>query len=188
MYDVFNSGAKRLDTGLNEGEAPINWNVSETDIPVEFDRFVDAMNENGVSVNYANHFWDKVGHNNGEELTTPRFKTDDQVQDFLEYMRLFVGHFKGRIQYYTIWTEPDACPSIKCIEALDYLELSRQTIAVIHEEDPQAKAVTAPVVLYFGRDLLDTLVGSDVIQLFDVISTHPMYDAAPDIEFHGNYY
>ena len=59
---------------------------------------------------------------------------------------------------------------------------------VIREEDPQAKVVLAPVVLYFGRDWLFTLLDSDVIQLFDVIDWHPFYDAAPDLELFGIYY
>ena len=190
VHDVFNLGAKRLDTSFTEGEPPINWSFSENEIPVEYDRFIDAMNENGVAVNYLIHYWDKIGHAAGEELPHPRFKTNEEVQKYLDYVRFIVGHFKGRVQYYTIWSEPDNCGegSLKCIEPLDYIELARQTIPVIREEDPQAKVVTGPVVLYFGRDHLFTLLRSDVIQLFDVISTHPMYDAAPDIEFYGNYY
>ncbi len=187
VHDVFDLGAKRLDTSVNEGEPPIDWSFPEYEIPVEYDRFIDAMNENGVAVNYLIHYWDKIGHAAGEELPDPRFTTDEEVQKFLDYVRFIVGHFRGRIQYYTIWSEPENCGlgSLKCIEPLDYIELARQTIPVIREEDPQAKVVTGPVVLYFGRDHLFTLLRSDVIQLFDVISTHPMYDAAPDQEFIG---
>jgi hypothetical protein len=48
--------------------------------------------------------------------------------------------------------------------------------------------VLAPNVLFFARDYLFTVLNSDVMPLFDVVSWHPMYDAAPDIEFFGNYY
>jgi len=185
---VTNIGAKLVNTTFNEGEGPINWDVSETEIPVKFDQFIDEMNENGVAVNYMIHYWDKIGHAAGEELPNPRFKTDDEIQEFLDYVRHIVGHFKGRVQYYTIWDEPDACGGspeldVKCIEPLDYIELARQTIPVIREEDPQSKVVTGPVVLFHGREHLFTLVQSDVIQLFDVISTHPMFETAPDQKF-----
>ncbi len=182
--EVFDIGAKRFETFLGDVEAPIDWSFPEDEIPVEFDRIIDAMNENGVAVNYEIHWFDKIGHAAGEELPNPRFTTEEEVQEFLDYVRFLVGHFKGRVQYYTIWTEPDAGPP-KNIEPLDYIELARQTIPVIREVDPQAKVVTGTVVLYFGRDHLFTLLRSDVIQLFDVISTHPIFDAAPGQEFVG---
>ena len=191
--EVFNIGAKRLVTSLGMGEGPIDWSNPEDEIPLEFDQFIDVMNENGVAVNYSIHWFDKIGHAAGEELPIPRFKTDEEVQKFLDYVRFIVGHYKGRVQYYTIWTEPDACggsidTDVKCIEPLDYIELVRQTIPVIREVDSLAKVVTGPVVLYYGRDHLFTLLRSDVIQLFDVIDTHPIFDAAPDREYFGNYY
>jgi len=188
--EVTSFGLKRVDTSLYELEDPIDWNASEVNFPPEFDRFVDDLAANDVALNYMLHFWDKAGHARGEELSTPRFKTEKQVQDFADYVRLVVRHFKGRIPYYTIWSEPDNCggSQIKCIEPLDYINLARQLIPVIREEDPKAEVVSAPNVLYFDRDYLFTVLGSDVVRLFDVISWHPMYDAAPDIEFFGNYY
>ena len=151
---------------------------------MDFDRFIDLMNENGVVINYILTFWDKVGHAAGEELPRRRFTTEEDIRRFLNYARLIVSHFKGRVQYYTIWSEPEA--GVKAIRPFDYVNLTRRLIPVIREEDPQAKVVTGPVVLYFGRSHLYTLLQSDVIQLFDVISTHPMYDTAPDIDFIGH--
>ncbi len=184
-------GIKRLDTSMQEGEEPIFWDRPEFDVFPEYDLFIDGMNENGIAVNYTLHFWDKDGRANGEELDTPRFKSEEQIQDFLEYVRFVVSHFKGRIQYYTLWTEPDACgggSNIKCIEPLDYIELARQTIPVIREEDPDAKVVTAPNVLYFAREYLFTVIQSDVAPMFDVISWHGIYDPVPNSAFYGNYY
>jgi len=59
---------------------------------------------------------------------------------------------------------------------------------VIKQEDPQAKVVTAPNVLYFDRDDLFAVIQSDVAPMFDVVSWHGIYSAAPDSEFYGNYY
>jgi len=61
-------------------------------------------------------------------------------------------------------------------------------IPVIREEDPDAKIVSGPNVLYFAREDLYTLLRSDVGSMFDVISWHPIYNAAPNVDFHGNYY
>jgi dockerin type I repeat protein len=183
--EVFDICAKRFETFLGQVESPIDWSFPEDEIPVEFDRIIDAMNENGVAVNYEIHWFDKIGHAAGEELPNPRFTTEEEVQEFLDYVRFLVGHFKGRVQYYTLFTEQESCGpgAVKCIEPLDYIELARQTIPVIREVDPQAKVVTGTIILYGGRDHLFTLLRSDVIQLFDVISTHPIFDMAPGQEY-----
>jgi len=194
LGDIINGyihfGIKRLDTSMQENEEPITWYKQEFEIYPNYDRFIDDLNENGIAVNYLLHFWDKEGYANGEVLDTPRFKSEEQIQDFLEYVRFVVSHFKGRVQYYTIWTEPDACggSGIKCIEPLDYIELARRTIPVIKEEDPGAKVVTATNVLYFDREYLFSVIQSDVVPMFDVISWHGIYDPAPNSAFYGNYY
>jgi parallel beta-helix repeat protein len=189
--EVINMGAKRVDTQINEFEPPIDWGFSETEIPVEFDKFIDAMNEDGVAVNYLLIFWDKAGHAAGDTLPNPRFSTEQDIQRYLDYVRHIVGYFKGRVQYYSIWGEQGyfGHDGIKGIEPKDYIELSRRTIPVIREVDPQAKVVTGPLVLQHETYHLYPLLRSDVIQLFDVISTHPFFDAAPDnTELYGNYY
>lgn len=184
-------GVKRVDMSLYELEPPIDWSTgTEFAIPPAADRFIDGLAENGIAMNLILHFWDKADYVKGEELSTPRFKTEEQVQDFLDYVRFVVGHFEGRVQYYTIWSEPDNCgpPQIKCVEPNDYINLARQTIPVIRQEDPQAKVALAPNVLFFAREYLFTVLRSDVMPMFDVISWHGIYDAAPNIEFYGNYY
>ena len=184
-------GVKRVDMSLYELEPPIDWSTgSEFAIPPAADRFVDILNANGIAMNLILHFWDKAGHASGEELSTPRFKTEEQVQDFLDYVRFVVGHFEGRVQSYTIWSEPDYCGQggIKCVRPDDYINLARQTIPVIRQEDPQAKVALAPNVLFFAREYLFTVLRSDVMPMFDVIQWHGIYDAAPNIEFYGNYY
>ena len=190
IFDSLGLGEKRLDTSMQEGEEPIDWSLEEFKVPQQYDEFIDDLNANGVTVDYQIHFWDKAGHRNGEVLATPRFQTEDQILDFLEYVRFVVSHFKGRVQYYTIWTEPDACGGsyIKCIEPDDYINLLERTIPVIHEEDPAAKISLGPVVLYFARDYLDTILNSDVLPSLDVIEWHGPYNVTPDMAFYGNYY
>jgi hypothetical protein len=186
LEEVTTLGVKRFETLFYEVEPQINWSAgSEFFISDAADGLIDDLAPHGVAVDYVLHYWDKDGHAEGKELSTPRFKTQEQIDDFLEYIRFIVGHFKDRVQYYTLWTEPDACGDggLKCIEPLDYINLAQQAIPVIREEDPQAKVVLAPVALFFARDWLFTVLESDVIEQFDVIKMHPFYDAAPDVEF-----
>jgi hypothetical protein len=190
LDQITDLGVRRLDTSLPEIEEPIFWDWSETEIPKEYDSFIDGLNDNGIAVNYLLHYWDKQGHARGEELSTPRFKTEAQIQDFLDYVRWVVGHFSGRVQYYTIWTEPDNCigDAIKCIEPDDYITLVRKTVPVIHEEDPQAKVALAPNVLFFDRDFLFKVLESDIMSTVDVVQWHGIYIVVPGSEFYGDYY
>lgn len=190
LGEFLDLGAKHVTTSLPEGEPPISWDWPEDEFPQEYDLFIDGLNENGVVVNYVIHFWDKAGHAMGDTLDVPRFQTDDQIEDFLAYIRLVVSHYKGRIQYYTIWSEPDNCggSGIKCIEPNDYINLLRQTVPVIHEEDSLAKVSIAPVVLYHAREYLFTVLESDIMPMVDMIQWHGMYDVLPNSAFYGDYY
>jgi hypothetical protein len=185
-------GLKHLDVQFGDVEPPINWSLNEYELPQIFDGFVDSLPENGIALNYMLHFWDTAGHATGEELGSPRFQNEEEVQEFLDYVRFFVRHFKGRIPYYTIWSEPDYCGDggIKCILPQDYIELARQVIPVIRQEDPQAIIVSAPYTFYDGRISADlfTFITSDVVSQFDVISLHPIYEVTPDNDFYGNFY
>ena len=190
VISALDIGLKRLDVQFGDVEAPIDWSLDEYELPKQFDGFVDSLAEIGIALNYMLHFWDTTGHDAGEELGNPRFQNEVEVQEFLDYVRFFVRHFKGRIPYYTIWSEPDACrpDSVKCILPEDYIALAKQVIPVIREEDPEAKIVSAPNVLFFAREDLFTLLKSDIVEQFDVISWHPIYDVTPNHPFYGNFY
>lgn len=186
-----NFGAKWVNTSLYEVEPPIEWDTSEYEIPEEFDRFVDALADDDVSIDYMLHFWDKEGRARGETLSTPRFKDPQQIEDYVDYARFIVRHFKGRVANYTIWSEPDNCGQeggIKCVEPDDYVELAHRVIPVIRDEDPQATVAIAPVVLFFERDWLPAVLSSGVAPMFDVIQWHGQYGPAPDDEVTGSYY
>ncbi len=190
LAEFVESGVHRIDISYSDIEDPIDWGHSETKIDPAFDRFIDDLNDRGVAVDYMLHFWDKEGHAAGEELATPRFQTEDQIQDFLDYVRFMVDRYRGRIQYYTIWSEPDYCGGggVKCIEPADYLALAERVIPVIRELDPQAKVALAPVVLFHARDYLASLLESDVIAMFDVIQWHGIYNVTPGNTSTGRYY
>lgn len=190
VHDYTNFGLKRLDTSMQEIEEPIDWSKPEFHVYPKYDQFIDDLNASGVAVNYMLHYWEKDGHANGDVLATPRFKGEEQIEDFLGYVRFVVDHFEGRVQYYTLWSEPDNCggSGIKCIEPEDYIELARRTIPVILEEDPNARIVTAPNVIYFDLDYLLAVLSSDIAPMFDVISWHPIYSSVPDHSCHGDWY
>ena len=187
VISVLDLGLKRVEVQFGDVEAPFDWSLNEYELPLQFDDVVDSLAENGIAVNYMLHFWDTAGHAAGEELGCPRFQNEEEVREFLDYVRFFVRHFKRRIPYYTIWSEQGACApdycrtgGLKCIMPEDYVELVRQVIPVIREEDPEAKIVSGPNVLFSAREELFILLRSDVVKQLDVISWHPIYDVTPN--------
>jgi len=99
-----------------------------------------------------------------------------------EHLTGIIDEYGDHIDYYTIWSEPDACGGggIKCIEPADYLNLLAQASVTIDNWDPEAKVAIAPVVLFHAQDDLDALLGSDRIDDVDVIQWHGVYNVRPD--------
>jgi len=188
----------------------IDWNESEFMIDPSVDEFFTTLADNGVTVTYVLNFWDKTVDNSkscprvqeGEGVQQflndknmrkrmregkSRFQSDEEVPRYLEYVRFIVHHFKGRVRYFEIWNEPDINLCLQRIEVDQYINLVKQTIPVIREEDPQALIKvggTTPFIepgeeAYFFR-----LLESDIMPLVDAISWHAVHnvDLAGNIE------
>ena len=167
-------GLKQVDMTLQENEVPedgdIDWSRDEFEIPTVFGDFVDALGESGISAAYVLMFWDKANHPDGWEGITSRFKTEEEIQRYLEFVRFIVDHFKGRIRTYKLWNEPDACGEPEqCVEPADMINLIQRAAPVIHEEDPQAQIEIPSNVIFYDRDYLFSILNSDVMPLVDVV-------------------
>lgn len=120
-----------------------------------------------------------------------RFKTEEEIQLYLSYVRKVVRYFKGRIQYYEIWNEPNVQTPNWYVEVSDYINLVHRTVPVILEEYPEAKIVvgsTTPPNNPDPRDYLFGVLRSDIMPLVDVVSWHPMYGTSPEDDFWRDYY
>jgi hypothetical protein len=205
LDELISHGIKRFKWSVNEVDATlnpdgtipqINWNESEFDIPTVpggTDDFATGLVNNGIISTYVLTFWDKANHPNGWQ-TEPgysRFKTEEEVQRYLDYVRFIVDHFKGRVQYYELWNENGGGAPIHYIAVDDYINLARRTIPVIRQEDPETKIVVGSIVLQNpeDRDYLFKILESDIIPLVDVVSWHPMFSVSPEheSEYYYNY-
>ena len=155
------------------------------------DDWVTSMVSHDITLTYVLSFWDKDFQASGTEVSCPRFKTEDQIQRYLDYVQFIVRHFKDRIQYYEIWNEPDnrTCP--QWIEVDDYINLVRSTVPVIHQEYPEAKIVvggTMGLNAANSQDYLFTILNSDIMPIVDVVAWHPFYGASPQYDDVREYY
>ncbi len=195
--EIIGLGAKRVKLTINDGEpqtifpwgvSQMDWSKPELSIDPVHDQFITDLASNGIIITYWLTFWDKANHPKGWQPVESRFKTEEEIERYLDYVRFIVRHFKGRIQYYEIWNEPDNAVPLQWIHVDDYINLVRRTVPVIREEYPEAKIVVGSIKLQnpSSRDWLFSLLGSDVMPLVDVVSWHAMFGISP--KHNGQHY
>ena len=136
-------------------------------------------------------FWDTENGAQGGKINVPRFKTEEEIQRYLDFVRFIVSHFKDRIEYYEIWNEPNIENKEQWIEVDDYINLVKRAVPVIRQEYPEAKIVvgsTYSLMIEESRDYLFAVLGSDIMPLVDVVSWHGWHDISPEQEELRDYY
>jgi len=195
FYDlgIYSLGVKRARVAINALDADlVDWSRPELSIHPSHDDVFTRMADNGLTITYVLTFWDKATYPGGEGAPCPRFKTEGEIQRYLEFVQFIVHNFKDRVQYYELWNEPDIpgyCP--QWIEAADYINLVKRTVPVIRQEYPEAKIQVGGVSnLRFppADEYLFTLLESDIMPLVDVVSWHPMYGTSPAYDIYREYY
>jgi len=178
-------GLKWVRLSLDTIELEPVWstgNYSQFEINQCQDEIVTLLSENDITILYTLVYWDKNLH----AENYPNYKNEEEIQLFLDYTRLIVRHFKGRIQYYEILNEP-----VHYAEVTDYINLILRAIPVIRAEDPEAKIVvggSTDLMYDYPREYLFDVLQSDIMPLVDGIATHPMYGVSPQYEETRQYY
>ena len=163
----------------------------ELSIDPKHDEFITNLAENGVTITYVLSFWDTEYVAQGGEVQSPRFKTEGEIERYLDFVQFIVHHFKDRIQYYEIWNEPTIKDTIQWIEVEDYINLVKRAVPVIRQEYPEARIVvggTDCLIDIESQEYLFAILQSDIMPLIDVVSWHPMYGTSPEIDWLTQYY
>jgi len=189
---ILEMGFKRFRFAINHLDPDkIDWTKPDLLIDPSQDDFIASLANNGVKLTYVLTFWDTSYKANGGEIPAPRFRTEEEIQRYLKYVKFSVNHFKDRVEYYEIWNEPNRPEDLKYIEVDDYIELVKRTVPVIRQEYPEAKIIIGGISTFVepgSRDYLFRLLNSDFMPLVDVISWHPMIGTSPAYEEQMQYY
>ena len=161
------------------------------------DEAITYLADNGIKMMYLLNFWDEEIQPVEEGYS--RFKTEGEIQRYLDYVQFIVHNFKDRIEYYEILNEPNNGVTGQYVEVADYINLVKRTVPVIRQEYPEAKIVAGAVIpLYWirntapariepgAREYLFSILESDVMPLVDAFSWHAMNGASP--EYGEEYY
>jgi len=184
-------GVKRFKLCINSGDSSsVHWDKQELQIDPLHDRFIDTLVSKGITVTMGLSFWD-TAHRAAGWPPIPRFTNETDIQRYLEFVRFMVSHFKGRVECYELWGEPTIEGTIQWVRLSDYINLVRRAVPVIREIDPAARVVVgATDYLRFehSREFMLGLVSSDVMNLVDVVSFHPLYSTTPEFSEDRKYY
>jgi len=189
---ILNQGLKHAILAVNDCDWDrVDWSKPELLVSPEHKALISELAASGVTLRYRLNFWNKAKHTGWEDLPIPRFKTEDEILDYLEFVRFIARELGEYVEYYELWGEPslDDCPNT--IEIEDYIALAHRAIPVIQQERPDAKIVVGAVdYMLFdnSRNYLFAILRSDLMPLVDGVSWHGMYSTSPEYEFHKDYY
>ena len=151
-------------------------------IPPEVDEIISDYADNDVNI--VLDLW--MGAGLIPYGTT--FQNEEEISRYIDYIRLVVPHFRGRIGYYQIWNEPGH------IAVSDYANPVTQVVPVIREADPDARIIIGGTqgdwengypgygkYQRFSVDMgyLNELIQSGIAPMVDGISWHPFYGNIP---------
>lgn len=90
-----------------------------------------------------------------------------------KYVAATVEHFKGRVQCYEVWNEPNI--SVNKGHPERYVKLLKATCPVILKADPSAR-IAAFALASLDYDFLDTALKAVKPGMFDIVSLHKYFE------------
>jgi parallel beta-helix repeat protein len=191
-YDIvlYSQGIKGARASINANEAVgVDWSMPELSIHPSHDDVFTRLADNGFVITYILTFWDKATYPDGAGAPCPRFKTEGEIQRYLEFVRFIVSHFKDRVQIYEIWNEPDNTDCPQWIKVEDYINLVQRVVPAIRQEYPEAKIQVGSTSGLSNPDseaYLFSLLESSIMPLVDIVAWHPFYGNSP--QYDAEYY
>ncbi len=121
---------------------------------------------------YGNKIYDDFAADYYGAVGCPPIRTEEAYHAWLEYCKQTALHFKGRIEYYEIWNEPEGVWCWKPqVSVEEYAEFAIKTGRVIKENDSAAKVIAGS---HFARSLaaLYTEFEGGMAEITDAITYH----------------
>jgi len=192
---IYDAGFKWVRIGQYEDSSDqTSWDWIEQKrghfaISPKVDEFVDSLVDNGTTIElqllYGNPMYTAPAgilpnsitpapatvHNPDMSLYSVFWppKTQSQINAFINYTKWMVSHFRGRIQYYSLWNEEDGSYWNPKANPNEYGRLLKAFVPAVHQTDPDAKVVfggVANVANDFARRALEACDCASGIDVF----------------------
>jgi hypothetical protein len=157
-------------------EVEITGIYSDYDITEYQQQALEIIHENNINIKYTITYWDP-------EIETysgyTRFRTEEEIERFMDYVRYIVSLFKGRVDWYSLLNEPN-CEGYdqRHVRVEDYIKVARRVIPLIRELDPEAGIVIGEVTPLNESDSYEYLM--------TILKTEDIMSAVDGIAWHGS--
>ena len=112
----------------------------------------------------------------------PPIATEEERTAWVRYVSAVAAHYRGKVEYYEIWNEPDSRYSWKHAHAedepepgpnaLEYAMLANLTADAVHEADPNAKVVGFAIAQAYQYTYMNTALAAGMAERIDALSFH----------------
>jgi hypothetical protein len=105
----------------------------------------------------------------------PLIATPEERALFCEYVRRTVDYYKGRVDAWCIWNEPNLQPRFWASEGTkeQFFDLTKEAAAAIRETVPEAVIIGGAFNTLVTEDWIDGLFESGAMDQVDAIAFHP---------------
>lgn len=115
----------------------------------------------------------------------------DNLEDYVTYVKTLVARYKGRIQYYQIWNEPNIWPEWgdQSVDPADYVKMLKRASTAAKQVDPDVVILSAPLAQTLEETprnmselkYLDAIYQAGAKDFFDILAANGYgFDAPPD--------
>lgn len=188
--DDFNNGGTEImkKSGSAWVRDEIKWEVVEKEkgvyeIPEYYENFVNAFCENAnkmlLILCYGNELYESWDSDVENRYVLPMPVTEEGIQAYAKYCAFMAEHFKGRVDTFEIWNEPETetFGGGKERTAEEYSKLVKAAYTAIKSANADATViagVTAPLSGSGSRKFLGEFLNIDNIENYmDAVSVHP---------------
>ena len=181
VFDPNKTYDKLANIGIKRVRIQSGWQRTEKTPGVYdfswLDEIVDNLLKRGMQpwmcLCYGNGLYDDTAKTVFGAVGCPPVRTEEQRNAWYNYVKATVTHFKGRVNEYEIWNEPNASYSWKPeINATELGRFSVWTATAIREANPEAYIMGAAVCKKYPGAFLNEALKTGMADVIDAISFH----------------
>lgn len=180
VFDPEKAYDKVADCGVKKVRLQSGWQRTEKEKGVYdfawLDSIVDNFLKRGIEpwicLCYGNSLYNDAAKKVFGATGCPPIFSDEEKQAWINYVKAIVARYKGKVNYFEIWNEPDGVWCWK--HGVNATELGKFTLATakaIRETNPEVKIIGGAVCMR-KLDFLNTAFKTGMGEYLDFISFH----------------
>ena len=150
VFDPEKAYDKVAELGVKWVRIQSGWQRTETEKGIYhfewLDDIVDNLLRRGlvpwVNLCYGNKLYDEEAATRFGAVGCPPNQNDEQIDAWCAYVKALVAHFKGKIEWWEVWNEPEAKYSWRhAPDPFEYVEFTRRTAEAVRAGSADAKVI-----------------------------------------------